>query len=145
MTRAELDDLGIETDWDTDAIVGRRNRYYAASQRAFVPYKTPLILGKGQGQYVWDEKGNRYLDMLGMNLCISVGHSHPAVVEAIRRQAEDIQHCTTMFYHPVPAHFAEELAAGENAGILHGKRAEMGWERSGDQRCTAPSGAMRAR
>lgn len=116
MTQVALEELGIETDWDTDAIVGRRNRFYSASQRAFVPYKTPLIIKRGAGQYLWDEKGNKYLDMLGMNLCVSVGHSHPAVVEAIRRQAEDIQHCTTMFYHPVPAHFAEELAATMPAG-----------------------------
>ncbi len=46
-----------------------------------------------------------------MNLCISVGHAHPAVVEAVREQVEMLTHCTTMFHHPVPAHFAEELAA----------------------------------
>ena len=33
----------LETDWSTEGIVARRDRYYAASQRAFVPYKTPLI------------------------------------------------------------------------------------------------------
>jgi alanine-glyoxylate transaminase/(R)-3-amino-2-methylpropionate-pyruvate transaminase len=101
----------IETDWSTDAIVARRDKYYSASQRAFVPYRKPLIVKKGRGQYLWDEAGKRYLDMLGMNLCISVGHAHPAVVEAATRQAAELPHCTTMFYHPVPAHFAEELAA----------------------------------
>ena len=44
-----------------------------------------------------------------MNVCISVGHCHPRVTQAIKEQAEVLQHCTTMFYHPVPAHFAEEL------------------------------------
>ena len=33
----------FDTDWSTEAIVARRDRYYAASQRAFVPYRTPLI------------------------------------------------------------------------------------------------------
>lgn len=101
----------IETNWSTDAIVGRREKFYAASQRAFVPYKKPLIFRKGKGQYLWDEKGNEYLDLLGMNLCISVGHAHPEVNRAILEQTEDMLHCTTMFYHPVPAHFAEELVA----------------------------------
>ena len=46
-----------------------------------------------------------------MNVCISVGHAHPDVVRAASEQAAVLPHCTTMFYHPVPAHFAEELAA----------------------------------
>jgi alanine-glyoxylate transaminase/(R)-3-amino-2-methylpropionate-pyruvate transaminase len=102
---------GIETDWSTDAIVARRDRYYAASQRKFVPYQTPLIFQRGQGQYLWDEAGNRYTDLLAMNVCISVGHAHPRVVEAVTEQVAQLTHCTTMFYHPVPAHLAEELAA----------------------------------
>ncbi len=73
-------------DWSTDAIVARREKYYAASQRAFVPYRKPLILKRGQGQYVWDELGNKLIDLLGMNLCVSVGHAHPAVVQAVTEQ-----------------------------------------------------------
>lgn len=100
-----------ETQWNTQAIVNRRERYYAASQRAFVPYKTPLIFKRGQDQYLWDEKGNQYLDCLSQNLCVSVGYNNPAVTAAVQAQAEQMQHCTTMFFHPVPAHFAEELVA----------------------------------
>lgn len=107
---------GPATDWATEAIVARRDRYYSASQRKFVPYETPLILKRGEGQYLWDEKGVRYIDLLGMNLCISVGHAHPRVVEAARQQMADLTHCTTMFYHPTPAHLAEELAATMPAG-----------------------------
>ncbi len=99
------------TNWDTDEIISKRNKYYAASQRAFVPYKNPLILKRGQGQYLWDEKGNKLIDLLGMNLCISVGHSQPDVVAAVQEQVAELTHCTTMFYHPVPAHFAEELVS----------------------------------
>ncbi|MEP3298011.1 MAG: aspartate aminotransferase family protein [Pseudoruegeria sp.] len=98
-------------DWSTQAIIDRRDTYYAASQRAFVPYQKPLILKKGQMQYCWDEKGNKLIDLLGMNLCISVGHAHPKVVEAVTDQVQHLTHCTTMFHHPVPAHLAEELAA----------------------------------
>jgi alanine-glyoxylate transaminase/(R)-3-amino-2-methylpropionate-pyruvate transaminase len=101
----------LATDWSGDAIIARRDKYYAASQRAFVPYKTPLIFSRGERQYLWDEKGKKYLDLLGMNVCISVGHAHPAVTRAVEEQIRALQHCTTMFYHPVPAHFAEELAA----------------------------------
>ncbi|MCP4328630.1 MAG: aspartate aminotransferase family protein [Alphaproteobacteria bacterium] len=107
---------GLPVDWSRQSIIDRREKYYAASQRAFVPYREPLIIKRGQGQYVWDENDKKYLDLLGMNLCISVGHCHPAIVAAVCRQAETLQHCTTMFYHPVPAHFAEELAAKFPAG-----------------------------
>ena len=98
-------------DWSTDAVVSRRDKYYAASQKAFVPYRTPLIFKRGERQYLWDEKDRKYIDLLGMNVCISVGHAHPAVVAAVQEQITMLQHCTTMFYHPVPAHFAEELVA----------------------------------
>ncbi|MEP2530031.1 aspartate aminotransferase family protein [Shimia sp.] len=98
-------------DWSTQSIIDRRDTYYAASQRAFVPYQKPLILKKGMMQYCWDEKGNKLIDLLGMNLCISVGHAHPKVVEAVTEQVQQLTHCTTMFHHPVPAHLAEELAA----------------------------------
>ncbi len=104
-------DRAASVDWSREAIIGRRDRYFAASQRAFVPYQNPLILRRGEGQYVWDEEGNRLTDLLGMNLCISVGHAHPRVVAAVRAQVEQLTHCTTMFHHPVPAHLAEELAA----------------------------------
>ncbi len=104
------------TDWSTDAIVARREKYYAASQRAFVPYEKPLIFKRGRGQYLWDEQDNKYIDLLAMNVCISVGHAHPTVTEAVQAQAAELAHCTTMFYHPVPAHLAEELAATMPAG-----------------------------
>ena len=108
--------FGMETDWTTEAIVERRNTFYSASQRKFVPYETPLIFRRGEGQYLWDETGKQYVDLLGMNLCISVGHAHPAVVRAATEQIAELTHCTTMFYHPVPAHYAEELAATMPAG-----------------------------
>lgn len=116
MTHDRIAEAPLETDWSTDAIVGRRNRYFAASQRKFVPYETPLIFRRGSMQYLWDEKDRKYTDLLGMNLCISVGHAHPEVVAAVQAQAAELTHCTTMFYHPVPAHFAEELAATMPAG-----------------------------
>jgi alanine-glyoxylate transaminase/(R)-3-amino-2-methylpropionate-pyruvate transaminase len=69
----DLESLQFEVDWSTDAIVARRNKYFSASQRVFVPYKHPLIFKRGQDQYLWDEQGNKYLDCLSQNLTISVG------------------------------------------------------------------------
>jgi alanine-glyoxylate transaminase / (R)-3-amino-2-methylpropionate-pyruvate transaminase len=101
----------LHTDWSLAGTAERRRRYYAASQQKFVPFKDPLVFAKGSMQYLWDSEGKKYTDLLGMNVCVSVGHSHPTVVKAAMEQAQTLTHCTTMFYHPVPAHFAEELAA----------------------------------
>lgn len=101
----------LQTDWSIDATAKRRDIYYAASQSKFVPFKDPIVFKKGSMQYLWDAEDNKYIDLLGMNVCISVGHSHPKVVAAAMEQAQTLTHCTTMFYHPTPAHLAEELVA----------------------------------
>ena len=100
-----------ELDWSKPAILTRRDRYYAASQKSFMPYRTPLVFSRGERQYLWDEAGKKYIDLLGMNVCISVGHAHPVVNAAVQAQIGQLQHCTTMFSHPVPAQYAEELVA----------------------------------
>ena len=101
----------LQTSWQIDDIAQMRDTYYAASQRKFVPFAQPMIFRKGSMQYLWDAEERKYIDLLGMNVCISVGHSHPTVVAAATAQAQELTHCTTMFYHPTPAHLAQELAA----------------------------------
>ena len=77
----------------------------------FIYYKKPLMLVEGKFQYVWDETGKRYLDGLGGIVTISVGHCHPDVVEAARRQNETLQHSTTIYLHPNIAEYAQKLAS----------------------------------
>jgi len=77
----------------------------------FLYYKKPLMLVEGKMQYVWDETGKRYLDGLGGIVTISVGHCHPHVVEAARRQNETLQHSTTIYLHPNIAAYAQKLAS----------------------------------
>jgi alanine-glyoxylate transaminase / (R)-3-amino-2-methylpropionate-pyruvate transaminase len=77
----------------------------------FLYYKKPIMLVEGRGQYIFDEKGRRYLDGLGGIVTISVGHCHPHVIEATRRQNETLQHSTTIYLHPNIAEYAEKLAS----------------------------------
>lgn len=77
----------------------------------FLYYKKPLMLVEGRMQYVWDEKGKRYLDGLGGIVTVSVGHCHPHVVAAGNRQSEIYQHSTTIYLHPNVARYAEKLAS----------------------------------
>ena len=113
----------LRTDWSVDATAARRDTYYAASLKKFVPFRDPIVFRKGSMQYLWDAGGRRFTDLLGMNVCISVGHSHPRIVAAAMEQAQELTHCTTMFHHPVPAHFAEELAAT----MPRGPRGDIDW------------------
>ena len=106
----------LAVDWSVTSTAKRRDEFYAASQSRFVPFKDPIVFKRGSMQYLWDADDRQYIDLLGMNVCISVGHSHPVVVAAATQQAQELTHCTTMFYHPVPAHLAEELAATMPSG-----------------------------
>lgn len=76
----------------------------------FLYYKNPIMLVEGRMQYVWDERGKRYLDALGGIVTVSVGHCHPHVVDAARRQNETLQHSTTIYLHPNIAQYARALA-----------------------------------
>src|SRR3954465_1220954 len=77
----------------------------------FLYYKKPIMIVEGKMQYVWDGEGRRYLDALGGIVTISVGHCHPYVVEAARKQNETLQHSTTIYLHPNIAEYAEKLAS----------------------------------
>ncbi len=81
------------------------------SPAMFHYYQHPLMVVEGHGCWLFDEKGRRYLDAFGGIVTVSVGHSHPAVLEAARRQQERIQHTTTIYLHPEIAVYARDLAA----------------------------------
>jgi alanine-glyoxylate transaminase/(R)-3-amino-2-methylpropionate-pyruvate transaminase len=99
-----------------EAVAERRRRYLSPALGTFTAFEEPLLLTRGQGAYVWDASGRRYLDCLAQNLCISVGYGHPRVDAAVLGQMRQIQHVTTMYYHPAPAYLAEELVARFPAG-----------------------------
>src|ERR1700722_15498399 len=77
----------------------------------FLYYKKPLMLVEGKGQYPFDDQGRRFLDALAGIVTVSVGHCHPHVVEAARRQNETLQHSTTIYLHPNVAEFGQKLAS----------------------------------
>lgn len=74
-------------------------------------YREPLMIVAGRRQYLFDEKGRRYLDAFGGIVTVSVGHCHPDVVAAANLQNETLQHATTIYLHPNIALYAEALAA----------------------------------
>ena len=77
----------------------------------FTYYKTPLMIVEGKGQYLYDERGRRYLDGFGGIVTVSVGHCHPHVIAAANHQNALLQHTTTIYLHPNIAEYATALAA----------------------------------
>ncbi len=72
-------------------------------------YKDPLMIVQGHMQWLFDEKGRRYLDAFAGIVTVSVGHCHPKVLEAVRKQNEMLQHTTTIYLHPNIAQFGKKL------------------------------------
>jgi alanine-glyoxylate transaminase/(R)-3-amino-2-methylpropionate-pyruvate transaminase len=73
-------------------------------------YSKPLMIVQGQGQYLFDETGRRYLDAFGGIVTVSVGHCHPKVIGALNAQNALLQHTTTIYLNPVIANYAKALA-----------------------------------
>ena len=70
-----------------------------------------ILLNRGEGSYVWDSEGNKYLDLVaGIAVC-NTGHCHPTVVQAVQEQAKAMMHCSNLYYIPRQAEFAEKLVA----------------------------------
>lgn len=68
-----------------------------------------MVLVKGNGTKVWDSDGREYLDFVaGIAVC-SLGHSHPKIVEAIRKQAEVLMHVSNLYYIEPQIHLARLL------------------------------------
>ena len=73
------------------------SRQAALIQRTFIDYKStaeflenPLILNRAEGLYCWDVDGKRYFDAIGGIFVASLGHRHPRVMDAMRRQMDRI-------------------------------------------------------
>ena len=81
------------------------------SPAIFAYYKRPVMIVEGKGQWLFDEKGRRYLDAIAGIVTVSVGHCHPHVLAAAQRQNALLQHTTTIYLHPNIAEYAQALAA----------------------------------
>lgn len=81
--------------------------------------KMPLALVRGEGSYVWDAEGNRYLDFYGGHCVTLLGHCPPRVVQAVQQQAETLMFYSNAAYSPVRARAAKLLAEAAPTGLGH--------------------------
>jgi len=71
--------------------------------------RQPILLVRGSGARVWDAAGREYLDFVAGVAVNTVGHCHPAVVEAIARQAKELIHTSNLYYTENQVFLAQEL------------------------------------
>ncbi len=73
-------------------------------------YTEPMPLDHGDGMYVWDVEGNKYLDFFAGILTTSVGHNHPKVTQAVQEQAGKLLHSSTLYPNENHVKLAEKMA-----------------------------------
>lgn len=73
-------------------------------------YEDPLVLVRGEGQYLWDSEGRQYLDFFGGILTVSVGHCNPKVNARVLEQNQILQHTSTLYETIPQVELAEKLA-----------------------------------
>ena len=95
-------------------MISRRERLLGPAYRLF--YKNPVHLVRGEGVWLYDEKGNAYLDAYNNVAC--VGHCHPRVVKAISDQARTLN-THTRYLHNSILDYAERLLATLPSALSH--------------------------
>ena len=97
---------GLLTEWT--------ERFGAALMGSAPPPMAVLV--RGEGCYVWDSEGNRYLDFLAGIAVNSLGHAHPVLVDAVSRQVATLAHISNYFASPSQIELAERLKRISGAG-----------------------------
>lgn len=127
-------------------------RYAASLMNTF---GTPQrVLVRGEGAYVWDADGNRYLDLLAGIAVNALGHAHPAVLKAVSEQLGTLGHVSNLFTTEQQVTLAERLlgmlgAEGKvffaNSGTEANEAALKLTRRTGRTRLVAATGSFHGR
>lgn len=78
--------------------------------------RAAITLVRGEGSYVWDDSGRKYLDFTSGIAVTALGHGHPHWVQAVQRQAAELVHVSNLFRNPLQAELAKRLTARAGPG-----------------------------
>ena len=95
---------------DTETLVRKHQRHVLTPWIPQGGYAAPVIV-RGEGRYIFDEEGNKYLDLGSGMVATNLGHGHPKVVEAIQQQAATLGYAPPALFNDKRALLAEELSA----------------------------------
>ena len=68
-----------------------------------------LVLDRGEGSYVWDVDGKRYLDLAGGIAVCSLGHTHPEITQALTEQSQRLTHISNLYYNEPQGRLAKRI------------------------------------
>jgi len=100
-----------------------RNEILLAGKEFLFPavfhyFEEPLVIEKGQDQYVWDADGNQFLDFFGGIVTVSVGHCNETVTKAIHDQVDKLVHVSTLYPTEPQVALAKRIAEISPGGEL---------------------------
>ena len=95
----------------TTAELAQRYRAVFPSWLGPLHGENQISIDHGDGGYVWDLEGNRYLDFFGGVLTTMIGHNQPDVTAAVQAQAAKVMHSSTLYLNEEMVALAEEIAA----------------------------------
>ncbi len=111
MTQANTNTTSVSTNPHTN----KEYMAFEAEHTATNYGPLPAVLSRGQGVWVWDVEGTKYIDMLAGYSALSFGHEHPKIVQAMFEQAKQLCVVSRAFFSDQLAPFAKELC--EFAGM----------------------------
>src|SRR5487761_1890305 len=84
----------------------------ALEDRVLIPTyeRMPILAVQGEGCYVYDDRGKRYVDFLGGLAVNSLGYAHPEIMKVLHDESETLLHVSNLLYHGYQAPLAEKLA-----------------------------------
>lgn len=96
----------------TGAVSGEPDVRAIESAHLLQVYKrVPLVLTRGEGSYVCDDAGRRYLDFVSGLGVASLGHAHPGLAAALADQSRTLVHTSNLYFHPLQGQVGRRLAA----------------------------------
>ena len=94
--------MNIKTASKTDRIISDELQYGANNY-----HPLPVVLNRGEGIYVWDVEGNKYVDFLSAYSAVNQGHSNPTIIKALSDQAQQLSLTSRAFYNDQFSQFAK--------------------------------------
>jgi acetylornithine aminotransferase/acetylornithine/N-succinyldiaminopimelate aminotransferase len=88
------------------------NQIAELEKRRLIPTydRLPILAVRGEGCYLYDETGKKYLDFFGGLAVNSLGYGHPEILATLRDESENLLHVSNLIYHRYQAPLAEKLA-----------------------------------
>jgi ornithine--oxo-acid transaminase len=120
------DPMSVTTKTTSESRTSARLIEQAETWSAHNYHPLPVVLSRGEGVWVYDPEGNRYMDMLSAYSALNQGHRHPKIIKALKDQADRMTLTSRAFHNEVFGPFCEALCrvAGMEMALLMNSGAE---------------------